>query len=106
MKADITPFRGPNFAAYKPGDLDKRTVHYTPLGEDEPVAVDIQPMSGLAITYWPGEIVRLVMGNIELSMTVAEWEALKPKVDKVIVAGRINAEAAMIDNTPTPAFEL
>jgi hypothetical protein len=106
MKADIVPFRGPDFSEYKPGDGEKRTLHWNPPGEDEPVAIDVVPMSGVAIVYFPGEQVSLFVGNIQLAMTVVEWEALKPRVEQVIDAGRVNSKAAGIDGTPVKAFEL
>lgn len=104
MKADIVPFRGLDFAELEAGE--HRLMHYTPPGKDELVCLQLTAMNGLCVLYLPGEQIVLLMGNVELTMTVTEWEALKPKVETVINAGRINAEAAMIDNTPTRAFEL
>jgi hypothetical protein len=106
MKADIIPFRGPDFSEYEPGSLEKRIVYYTAPGEDEAVAIEIVPMNGVAIVYFPGEQISLFVGNVQLAMTVAEWEALKFQVESVIRAGRINAEAALVDNSPVSAFEL
>lgn len=113
MKADIVAYRGPNFADATNAEIDtvtgsKRTFHYKPPSPDpaELVAIDLQPIAGLAIVYLPGDIVKWMVGNIELTFTVEEWRAMTKQTDSVIETGRHNTAKAFPKIEKAKAHEL